>query len=258
MSTAFQPESNGQTERVNQVMEDMLRMYCLDQPTKWFEYLPLVEFSYNNTYHSSIGMTPFSALYDQDVVSPVVWHDLVGRVEISKEMLETMEFQTKRIKENLTAAQSRQKSYADKSRIHREFREGDRVWLRVRPRKSSLSTGIYKKLCPRYCGPFKIVKRIGDLAYRVDLPPHVKVHNVFHVSLLKPHVPDTFLRINSSIPIDETGSFQMLPECILDSREKKLRGRVIQEHLVKWDIYPMEEASWVSVEDLRHDFPRKV
>jgi len=91
MSTAYHPQSDGQTERVNQVMEDMLRMYCLEQPTKWYEYLPLVEFAYNNTFHSSIGMTPFSALYGQEVVSPVTWYDPVGRVEVSKQMLETME-----------------------------------------------------------------------------------------------------------------------------------------------------------------------
>ena len=121
MSTAYHPQSDGQTERVNQVMEDMLRMYCLEQPTKWYEYLPLVEFAYNNTFHSSIGMTPFSALYGQEVVSPVTWYYPIGRVEVSKQMLETMEAQTKRVRDNLRIAQSRQKSYVDKGRIHREF-----------------------------------------------------------------------------------------------------------------------------------------
>jgi transposase InsO family protein len=84
MSTTFHPKTDGQTERVNQVMEDMLRMYCLDEPTKWYEYLPLVEFVYNNTHHSSLGMTPFSALYGQEVVSPVSWCDPVGKVEMLK------------------------------------------------------------------------------------------------------------------------------------------------------------------------------
>jgi hypothetical protein len=258
LSTAYHPESDGQTERVNQVMEDMLRMYCLEQPSKWYEYLPLVEFAYNNTFHSSIGMTPFSALYGQEVVSPATWFDPVGRVEISQKMLESMEEQTKRVRENLRVAQSRQKSYADQRRCKREFQEGDRVWLRVKPRRSNLSLGNCKKLSPRYCGPFKVLKRIGDLAYRLELPPHIRVHNVFHVSLLKPYVPDNFLRISASVPIDETGTFEMVPECFLDFREKKLRGRIIREFLVKWKNYQIEDASWITQEELRQKFPDKV
>ena len=91
MSTAYHSKSDGKTKRVNQVMEDMLRMYCLEQPSKWHEYLPLVEFSYNNTFHSSIEMTPFNALYDHEVVSLATWFDLHDRVEVSHKMLESME-----------------------------------------------------------------------------------------------------------------------------------------------------------------------
>ena len=108
-------------------MEDMLKMYCLEQPSKWYEYLPLVEFAYNNTFHSSIGMTPFSALYGHEVVSPATWFDLVGRVEVSHKMLESMEEQTKRVRDNLRVAQSRHKSYADQGRCKRKFQEGDQV-----------------------------------------------------------------------------------------------------------------------------------
>jgi hypothetical protein len=258
MSTAYHPETDGQTERVNQVMEDMLRMYCLEEPSKWYEYLPLVEFAYNNTHHSSLGMTPFSALYGQEVVSPVTWCDPVGRVEISKEMLDNMEDQSKKIKINLRKAQSRQKSYADRARSSRSFEVGDRVWLRVRPRKSTLSTGKYSKLSPRYCGPFRVLKRIGEVAYKLELPDHVRVHDVFHVSLLKPYVPDTFLRLDDSISIDESGSFAVTPEYLIEARTKQLRGRAVREYLVKWTIYPIEEASWVSEEELRKDFPNEV
>ena len=240
------------------MMEDMLRMYCLDEPTKWYEYLPLVEFAYNNTHHSSLGMTPFSALYGQEVVSPVSWCDPVGKVEMSKQMLDAMEEQSKKIKLNLRKAQSRQKSYADRARSDRSFEEGDMVWLRVRPKKSSLSTGRFSKLSPRYCGPFRVLKRIGESAYRLELPDHVRVHNVFHVSLLKPFVPDTFLRLNDSIPIDETGSFAVFPECLIDTRVKQLRGREIRDYLVKWASYPVEEATWMSLDELRRDFPDEV
>ena len=102
------------------------------------------------------------------------------------------------------------------------FEVGDQVWLRVRPRKSTLSTGKYSKLSPRYCGPFRVLKRIGEMAYRLELPNHVRVHNVFHVSLLKPFVPDTFLRLDNSIPIDESGSFVVTPEFLVEARTKQL------------------------------------
>ena len=103
-----------------------------------------------------------------------------------------------------------------------------------------------------------MLQRIGDLANKLELPSHVQVHNVFHVSLLKPFVPDNFLRISSSIPIDETGTFEMVPEYLLESREKKLRGRTIREFLVKWNNYPIDDASWVSQEELRRRFPNMV
>lgn len=96
------------------------------------------------------------------------------------------------------------------------------------------------------------------MAYRLELPPHIRVHNVFHVSLLKPYVPDNFLRISASVPIDETGTFEMVPECFLDFREKKLRGRIIREFLVKWKNYQIEDASWITQEELRQKFPHKV
>ena len=124
-------------------------------------------------------MTPFSALYGQEVVSLVTWCDSVGKVDISKEMLDCMEDQSKKIKANLRKAQSRQKSYADRARNDQSFDVGDRVWLRVRLRKSTLSTGKYSKLSPRYCGPFKVLKRIGESAYKLELPEHVRVHDVF-------------------------------------------------------------------------------
>ena len=132
------------------------------------------------------------------------------------------------------------------------------VWLRVRPRKSSLSTGRFTKLSPRYCGPFRVLKRIGEYAYRLELPKHVRVHSVFHVSLLKPFIPDNFLRLRDFIPIDETGSFVVFPECLIDTKVKQLRGREIKDYLVKWASYPVEEATWMSLDELRRDFPDEV
>jgi hypothetical protein len=101
-----------------------------------------------------------------------------------------MEDQLIIIKQNLKAAQDRQKSYVDKNRTHREFKVGDHVFLKVKTNRSSLKMGSCAKLATRYCGPFEILERIGPVAYMLALPASMNVHNVFHVSLLKKYIPD--------------------------------------------------------------------
>ena len=118
-STTYHPESDGQTERVNRVIEDMLRMYVMDKPSKWEDYLHLVEFAYNNGYHASLKMSPFEALYGRKCNTPVSWDNPADRVVVGPELLKEMEDQMIKIKQNLKAAQDRQKSYADSNRTHR-------------------------------------------------------------------------------------------------------------------------------------------
>ena len=152
MSTAFHPDSDGQIERVNQVIEDMLRAYCNRQPSSWVKYLPLVEFAYNSSHHRSLGMSPFKALYGQECLIPLKLSDPLNSVPAAKEMLEDMDLQLKIIRGNLKAASDRQKSYADLKRSVREFAAGEMVFLRVNPKRSSLRLGKYKNLAFRYCG----------------------------------------------------------------------------------------------------------
>jgi hypothetical protein len=114
----------------------------------------------------------------------------VDRITIRPDMLKEMEQQLIQIKKNLKIAQDRQKIYVDIKRTPREFKTGEHVYLRVRPRKSSLRMGACSKLAPRYCGPFEVLDRVGPVSYRLTLPPTVKEHNVFHVSLLKKYVHD--------------------------------------------------------------------
>ena len=110
LSTAYHPETDGQTERVNQVLEDMLRMYVMDQQSHWEKYLPLVKFAYNNSYHSSIGMPPFEALYDRPCRKLLSWDRLEDRVIIGPELIQEMEEQVKQIRQQLKEAHDRQKS----------------------------------------------------------------------------------------------------------------------------------------------------
>ncbi|KAH9303245.1 hypothetical protein KI387_014828, partial [Taxus chinensis] len=115
-SSTYHPETDGQTERVNQVLEDMLQIYCMDQQYKWEEYLPLVEFAYNNTYHSSLKMAPFEALYGRKYRTPISWDSIEDRVVIGPEILTEMEQQVKMIRERLKEVADRQKRYDELKR----------------------------------------------------------------------------------------------------------------------------------------------
>ena len=171
-------------------------------------------------------------------------------------MLDEMNQQTKAIRKEIQAAKDRQKRYADPKRSERIFKEGDKVFLRVRPKRSSLSLGKYKKLSPRYCGPYEVLKRIGPQAYMLKLPEHLKVHDVFHVSLLKAYVPraDHVLSDDQAV-IPNQGVLQLEPDRILETRERTLRNRTIRDHLVHWKGFPMEEATWEEESLLQKDFP---
>jgi hypothetical protein len=143
----------------------------------------------------------------------------VDRISIRLDMLKEMEQQVIQIKQNMKISQDRQKSYTDCKRTPREFKTGDHAYLIVRPRKSSLRMGDCDKMAPRYCGPFEVLDRFGPVAYRLALPPIVKTHNFFHVSLLKKYVHDSKHLIDwSVIQVDLEGEFLPKPQCILDRK----------------------------------------
>ncbi|GJV86665.1 reverse transcriptase domain-containing protein [Tanacetum coccineum] len=161
MSTAYHPQTDGQSERTIQTLEDMLRACVMDFGGSWDTHLPLIEFSYNNSYHTSIKCAPFEALYGRKCRSPVIWTE-VGESQLIG--LEIVQETTKKIvqtKERLKTARSRQKSYADKRRKPLEFQVGDRVLLKVSHWKGVVRFGKKGKLAPRYVGPFEIVEHVG-------------------------------------------------------------------------------------------------
>ena len=121
-SSAYHPQTDGQTERVNQIVEDMLRACVLPYPQKWDECLPLAEFSYNNSYQESIKIAPFEALYGRRCRTPLNWSEFGERTFFGPDMVQEAEEQVCLIQENLKIAQSRQKSYADKRRRHSSLR----------------------------------------------------------------------------------------------------------------------------------------
>ena len=217
------------------------------KPSKWTRYLYLVEFAYNASFHRSIGMSPFKALK---------WTDPLLKVQSSKDMLDEMQQQTNLIRQEIKTAQDQQKSYADLKRSQRIFDVGDMVLLCVKPKRSSISLGKFCKLSARYCGPYAITKKINDQAYQLQLPSHLKVHNVFHASLLKKYVPDPSHSLDDDHPITSVdGTFKIYPEAILQSRIRTLRNRSLNENLIKWSSYPTEDATWEREDVLLQNYP---
>ena len=180
LSTTFHPQTDGQAERTIQTLEDMLRACVIDFQGSWDEHLPLIEFAYNNSYHASIEMAPFEALYGRKCRSPVGWFEVCEIAFIRPDLVfEAME-KVRLIRERLKSAQSRQKSYSNNKRKDIEFKVNDWVYLKISPMKGVVRFGKKGKLSPRYIGPYKILRRVGKVAYELDLPSDFAiVHSVF-------------------------------------------------------------------------------
>ncbi|GJS04734.1 putative reverse transcriptase domain-containing protein [Tanacetum coccineum] len=170
MSTAYHPQTDGQSERTIQTLEDMLRACVLDFGKGWDKHLPLVEFSYNNSYHASIKAAPFEALYGRKCRSPICWAEVGDRQLTGPEIIHETTEKIVQIKSHIQAARDRQKSYANVRRKPLKFQIGDKVMLKVSPWKGVIRFGNRGKLNPRYIGPFKIIAKVGTVAYRLEIP----------------------------------------------------------------------------------------
>nr|GEV61468.1 putative reverse transcriptase domain-containing protein [Tanacetum cinerariifolium] len=246
MSTAYHPQMDGQSERTIQTLEDMLRTCVLDFGGNWDVHLPLVEFSYNNSYHLSIWCAPFEALYERKCRSPVLWVEIGERSLIGPELIQKTTDKVVLIKEKLKGARERQKSYVDNRRKPLEFEVGDKVLLKVSPWEGMMRFGKKGKLTPRYAGPFEILERIGPIAYRLWFPNELsEVHDTFHVSNLKKCLADA----NLHVPLDEnkvnkTLHFVKKPIEIMDCEVKNLKRSKIFIVKVRWSSKRGPEFTW--------------
>lgn len=201
----------------------------------------------------SIKMTPFMAVYGYDAPNLVDVLLFDSKVPKAQDFIQGHQDLLKALKDNIPMAQNQQKKYADQQGIERFFEVGDMVYLRLQPyRQSSLKTSGKEKLKPKFYGPYKVLRRIGEVAYELELPSHSKIHNVFHVSCLKKALGQHVISSQELPPLDDEGKLILAPESILEVKKKKLRSRVIREYLIKCKGLPMEDSTWEGSQILSH------
>ncbi|GJR11409.1 putative reverse transcriptase domain-containing protein [Tanacetum coccineum] len=257
MSTAYHPQTDGQSERTIQTLEDMLRACAIDFGKGWVNHLPLVEFSYNNSYHASIKAAPFEALYGRKCRSPVCWTE-VGEAQIlGPELIQETTEKIIQIKQRMQAARDRQKSYADLKRKPMEFQVGDKVMLKVSPWKGVVHFGKRGKLNPRYVGPFKVLEKVGEVAYKLELPEELsRVHNTFHVSNLKKCHADEPLAVPlDGLNLDDKLHFVEEPVEIVGREVKRLKRSRIPLVKVRWNSKRGPEFTWEREDQFKKKYP---
>ncbi|GKC11347.1 putative reverse transcriptase domain-containing protein [Tanacetum coccineum] len=236
MSITYHPQIDGQSARTIQTLEDMLRACVIDFGSSWDRHLPLVEFSYNNSYHTSIKAAPYEALYGRKCSLHVYWSEVEDIQLTGPKLICDTTKQIVQIKNRLLAARSRQKSYADKRLKSLEFEVSNMVLLKVSPWKGVVHFGKRGKLSTRYIGPFKILARVGPVAYTLELPEELKgIHSTFHESNLKNCLSEG----DVVVPMDEIqldDKLHMIEEPVedVDREVKRLKQNRI---LIRPDMY---------------------
>ena len=256
-STAYHPQTDGQSERTIQILEDMLRACMMDFSGSWEDHLPLVEFAYNNSYQASIGMAPYAALYGRRCRSPLNWDDIGDGELRGRDMLVEAVEVVRTVRDHLRIAQDRYKHWADAKRHHLEFVKGDLVFLKISPTRGLIRFGRRGKLGPRFIGPFPVDDRVGEVAYRLVFSDSLAaVHPVFHVSQLRRCIRgQTHLVDFSEIEVRPDLTYEQQPVKILDRRVKTLRKKEVQLVRVSWQRESPRESTWELESDIMACYP---
>ncbi|GKC87216.1 putative reverse transcriptase domain-containing protein [Tanacetum coccineum] len=235
----------------------MLRACVLDFGKGWDKHLPLVEFSYNNSYHTSIKAAPFEALYGHKCRSPICWAEVEDSPLTSPEIIHEVTEKIIPIKSRIQAACDHQKSYVDVRRKPLEFQVGDKVMLKVSPWKGVIRLGKRGKLNTRYIIPFKILSKVGIVAYQLELPEQLsRVHSKFHVSNLKKCLSDETLALPlDEIQVDDKLYFIEEPVKIIDREVKHLKQSHIPIIKVRWNSRRGPEFTWEREDQMQKKYP---
>ncbi|KAJ4717218.1 Retrotransposon protein, putative, Ty3-gypsy subclass [Melia azedarach] len=248
-STSFHPQSDEQTERVNALLELYLRHYVSANQKDWAKLLDVAQFSYNLQRSEATNKSPFEIVLGRQPTTP---HALAssydGRSPGAFKFAKAWHEQADLARAYLDKAAKKMKKWADKKRRDVEFQEGDLVMVKLLPQQFKSLRKVHKGLVRRYEGPFPIVKKVGKVSYRVLLPPKLKIHPVFHVSMLKPYhgdEEDPSRGESKRAPTAVVTSFDKEVECILADRRVRKRGVPnYNEYFVKWKRLPESEATW--------------
>ena len=245
MSSAFHPQTDGQTERMNSVLEDMIRHYTSDRQDNWDKLLACAEFAVNNSYNKSIKSTPFYLNYGDHPDTPLTVNISTSGVPGADQFAESLQHTVQQAKRDISAAQQRQAHYANKTRQEIVFTQGQKVLLNTK-NITFTKTGRVgsKKFMPKYIGPFLVDKMVGKAAVKLQLPATYRIHNVFHVSLIKPYNESG--NIHPAHPIEEVeGIPNWELSKILSHKWTQRAGKIITEYLVQWQDLNPDQASWV-------------
>ncbi|KAL1550842.1 hypothetical protein AAHA92_18755 [Salvia divinorum] len=255
-TTTYHPQSDGQTEVRNRGLEQYLRVFVADRPNKWVNFLPWAELALNCFHHEGLGTSPFTALYGREPPSLIVAEpspttptEVADLIRQRGELIVTL-------RKNLERAQQRMKDSANRHRRELKFQIGDKVLLKLQQyRQHSVAKPLSTKLARRFFGPFEVIERIGHVAYRLQLPEGSRVHNVFHVSLLRP-----FVEAERYTPTEWPATFSRgrpvaVPQEVLDRRTVWRDGAASEEVLLRWNDNLDDQPTWEPVNVTKRHFP---
>lgn len=255
-SSAYHPQTDGQTEIVNQALETYLRCFINGKPKSWATWLPWAEYCYNTSPHTSTKMSPFMAVYGRAPPTLVRFGNNISPIDSVELWLKERDAVVDELKFMLLRAQHQMKQWADKKRRELNFAVGELVFLKLQPyRQQSLARRPCDKLSPRYYGPFAITERVGAVAYKLALPSDCRIHPVFHVSQLK---PARGAPLNPSpIPSQLSPTLELTcePDQVLAVRRDAQSMTVPTEVLIKWKNLPEHDATWELYPNIASLFP---
>lgn len=241
-STAYHPQSDGQTDVTNRGLDTYLRCYAGEKPRTWAQYLAWAKYNYNTSFHSAIMMSPFKAVYEREPPTLMGFEsgstsnaDLEKRIQERYNHLEL-------IRQHLHKAQQTMKDRVDGHRRDVKFAVGDMVFLKLCPyRQQTLARRVNEKLAARFYGPYAVAARVGKVAYRLTLLPEARIHPTFHVSQLKRAIGESLVPVSIPPQLTVEGVMETQPDEVIDARINGGTGQ--REVLVKWKGLPLADCT---------------
>lgn len=249
-SMAYHPQTDGQTERVNQCVENYLRCMVFNKPHSWAKWIDLAEW-----WYSAIQTTPFKALYGYEPPLLPFHQQESTKTPAVDTFVKNRRITTEILRENIARAQACYKQFADAKRTERSFEIGDMVFLKIQPyRQSSVRLQKHLKLRSKYFGPFKVIQKIGAVANKLELPAEVKIHPIFHVLLLKKKIGPNYTPSTELPTVGIEGHILLEPIAILERRLIRRNNLPVTQVLIQWSNSHQEDATWEDWADITTRF----